>query len=159
MKLLQCSNNLARVAQPVQLFIVMQPIGLLDASSSNASDAVPIYQLFGDDRAQDFIGPFADAHQHRVAVIALDIVFDRIAVAAENAHAFLRAVGTGFGTREFCHRGFQIAALTTVELARCLLDQPLRAFDLRHHVSQLHLHSLVLPDRFAERAALLRIPQ
>src|SRR6478735_1364924 len=119
------------------------------------SDLVAADQLLGDHLAQDLVRSLADHHQHRVAVEALDLVLDREAVAAEDAHRFLRAEDAGFGAGELGHRRFQVAALAAVEHAGRALDQLFRALDLRHHVGELELDRLVLPDRLAEGAALL----
>jgi hypothetical protein len=75
----------------------------------------------------------------------------RIASCAQNT--------PGLGPGQLGHRGLEVAALAGIVLARRLLDQALGALDLRHHVGQLELDGLVVPDRLAEGAALLRIAQ
>lgn len=40
------------------------------------SDAVASYELLGNHLAQDLVRSFTDAHQHCIAVVALDVVFD-----------------------------------------------------------------------------------
>src|SRR4051794_20773423 len=121
------------------------------------SDLVAADQLLGDHLAQDLVGSLADDHEHRVAVEALDLVLDREAVAAEDAHRLLRAVDAGFRARELGHRRLEVAALAAVEHPRRALDQLLGALDLRRHVGELELGRLVLPDRLSEGAALLRV--
>src|SRR5881628_3819240 len=94
------------------------------------SDLVAADELLGDHLAQDLVRSLADDHEHRVAVEALDLVLDREAVAAEDAHRLLRAEDAGFGAGELGHRGLEVAALAAVEHARCALDQLLGALDL-----------------------------
>src|SRR5436190_8746732 len=121
------------------------------------SDLVAADQLLGDHLAQDLVRSLADDHEHRVAVEALDLVLDRQAVAAEDAHRLLRAEDAGFRAGELGHRRLEVAALAAVEHSRRALDQLLRTLDLRRHVGELQLDRLVLPDRLAESAALLRV--
>ncbi len=40
------------------------------------SDAVASYKLLGNHLAQNLVRSFSDAHQHCIAVVALDFVFD-----------------------------------------------------------------------------------
>jgi len=71
-------------------------------------------QCARDDLALQFIGAFADGQQWRVAVIALDIEFTRIAIGAVNAHAFEAVGQRRLGSKQLGHARLHVAALTQI---------------------------------------------
>src|SRR5881296_1249454 len=78
------------------------------------SDLVALDKASRDHQTLDLVGAFADDHEGRVAVVALDGELLHVAVAAEDGHRLERDLLAGLGGEELGHAGLDVHALTAV---------------------------------------------
>src|SRR4051812_22353196 len=121
------------------------------------SHGVTIEKTARDHQTLDLVCAFADDHQRRIAVVALDRELGGVAVAPVDAHGFGRTLERCFGREELGHARFDVAPLARLLLAGRALGQQTSGLQLGRHVGQLELDRLVLGDGHAERLALLRV--
>src|SRR5215470_257038 len=74
------------------------------------SGSVPADELPDDDVALDVVGPLADHHQRRVAVVALDVELGRIPVAPVHPDRVGGDLQAGLGREQLGHPCLQVAA-------------------------------------------------
>src|SRR5947207_14430420 len=79
------------------------------------SGTVPADELPDDDVALDVVGPLADHHQRRVAVVTLDVELGRVPVAAVHPDRVGGDLQAGLGGEQLRHTGLQVAAPPGVE--------------------------------------------
>src|SRR5687768_10509576 len=123
------------------------------------SGGLPLHELARDHDALELVRAFADREERRVAVVALNVEFLRVAISAVDAHRLEAVLQRRLGREKLRHAGFEIAAPAGVIGVRRRLHQQPRGFGARRHVGELQLDRLVLGDRFAEGPAKLRVPQ
>src|SRR5690606_6100528 len=92
-----------------------------------------------------------------VAVVALDAVLRRVAVAAVDLDRRVRDAGAGLGGVQLRRRALQAVAYASV-LQRCRAEsQQARSVELGRHVAELELDGLELRDGLAKRVTLLGV--
>ena len=74
-----------------------------------------------------------------------------------DAHRLGRDLERGLAREQLRHPGLDVGALARLLALRRVAREQARRFELRRHVGELHLDRLVLGDRLAHRAALLRV--
>src|SRR5436190_18899070 len=75
---------------------------------------ITLQQTSRDHKALDLVRPFADDHERRVAVVALDGELRRIPVTAMDADGGERNLPAHLGREELRHAGFEVGALARV---------------------------------------------
>src|SRR5215831_10491337 len=119
------------------------------------SGAVPAYELPDDDIALDVVGPLADYHQRRVAVVALDVELGRIPVAPVHPDRVGGDLQAGLGREQFRHPRLQVAAPPGVERGGRARGEQACRLHLGGHVGDPVADRLMPPDRLPERLPLL----
>src|SRR5258706_9814438 len=116
-------------------------------------------ELARNHRPKDVVGAFADRHQRRIPIEALDLIFGRIAVAAVDAHRLQRCFDADLRGVQLRHPGFEVGPPPRVERRCRPPGQQARRLHLGRHVRELQLDRLELGNRPAERVALARVSQ
>src|SRR4051794_2339383 len=110
-----------------------------------------------DDKLLDLVGAFADHHQRRVAVVALDRELIGVAHTSMDAHGIHRQLQCCLTCEQLGHAGLDVAPLAGhLALGCAACEQPGR-LQPRRHLGELELDRLVLSDRLAERRPQLGV--
>src|SRR5258708_38280729 len=106
------------VASPRCSPIKVSPWAWSSCHRAHAADTAAGDELSGNDVALNLVGALPDDHQRRVAEVALDVVFGRIAVAAVDPHRAERDLHRRLRGEQLRHPGLHVAAVTGVVTLR-----------------------------------------
>src|SRR6516225_3371208 len=134
-------------------------MGATMTNETARSDPVAVDELADDDVALDVVGPLADHHQRRVAVVTLDVELGRIPVAPVHPDRVGGDLQAGLGREQLRHPRLQVAAPPGVERGGRAGGEQARGLHERGHVGEAVADRLVPPDRLPEGLPLLRVPQ
>src|SRR5712691_1588814 len=112
-------------------------------------------ELAGNNHLLHLVGALADREDLGVAIEAADRILLDVAVAAVDLDGLLRAAHGQAACLELGLRGGEGEVAPGVLLARGLVNEQARRFDLGRHVGELALDGLELRDRLAEGDSLL----
>src|SRR3954465_15535150 len=134
-----------------------RPAGTAHGLGPETPDVVPGDPLGGDHVALDLVGSLTEDHQRRIAEVALDVELLGVAIAAVYPHGVQGDLHGGLRREELGHAGLQVRPDTAIEPLRGVRGQQPGRLHPGRHVGDEIADRLVLPDRLAERLALLGV--